>query len=339
MSNAGRKASKASKAKVKRRNGGLGAASGQGRLGRTLGSMPPCFASDVLALCDDEYDYDADLLEKLVKEHRNSKWPLAAVKKAVSRLKVNCEKEMRTVSAAAAGAKGSAAPRSKNGTFSKASCKQQVLFREGESGMTPDGMLRFKNIAVKQAVPVRTQEEDKESLSNFSANAKSVSLVEMGNFCLDKKGRSFENQKTYIVEVAALALAVLTPLLNAKARLVLERQLLRSLGLPRMMFVNCLGAPSKTKKHCQVMPHIDTLASYGTVIILLENCAPTDQLTIYQETLATVLEEKKRKRSTRSDTTTQLHIAGRAAAFVTNVPHAIVSDSRKKTRYTLNIFF
>ena len=301
-----------------------------------MGSMPDSLAADILAVCDDEYEYDEDLFEQVVKKHRNSKWPLKRVKNFVRSLKSNCEQEMRTVSATAAGAKGSAAPRSKNGTFSKASCKQQVLFREGESAMTLDRMLWFKKIAEEQAVAVRTLEEDKEPMSNFSANAKSLSLVEMGDFC-----SGFKNEKEFIVDATALAFAVLTPLLNAEATAGLERQLHQSTGLPRMMFINCMGAPSKKKKHCQVLPHIDTCASYGTVIIVLEDCAPTDQLTLYQDTLPLVMEKRKtkRKRSTPTVTTTQLHTAGRAAAFVTNVPHAILSDSRTKTRYSLNIFF
>ena len=97
------------------------------------------------------------------------------------------------------------------------------------------------------------------------------------------------------------------------------------------MFINELRPKSKKLDAGVVVPHIDTMASFGTVVILLNDVEEQDQLTLYNgkmDALGSAVQ------------TTGMHKAGVGCAFRTGVPNAVVGGaSREHARYTINIFF
>ena len=97
------------------------------------------------------------------------------------------------------------------------------------------------------------------------------------------------------------------------------------------MFINELRPKSKKLDAGVVVPHIDTMASFGTVVILLNDVEEQDQLTLYNgkmDALGSAVQ------------TTGMHKAGVGCAFRTGVPHAVVGGCLKGARpvYHQHIF-
>ena len=132
------------------------------------------------------------------------------------------------------------------------------------------------------------------------------------------------------------ALPLLRQVLDEASWAELQGHLQSCLAPCRMMFINELNAATSNMVGGAVVPHIDTLASFGTVVVLLSETDASDQLTLYNVSI-----EKAVAAPTKNQVTTKnLHTPGQAVAFPCAIPHAVLGGRhRKSPRYSLNIFF
>ena len=98
-----------------------------------------------------------------------------------------------------------------------------------------------------------------------------------------------------------------------------------------MMFINELSPGGS------VITHIDTMTTFGTVVMLLTETEITDQLTLFLTSMDNVEDVNA---DSCSVMTKHLHKPGQAVAFSVGMPHALKGgDDRPRVRYSLNIFF
>ena len=195
--------------------------------------------------------------------------------------------------------------------------------------------------AKKNASNVYQGNTDEDDLSNMTPNTKSVVLVQLSNAmwsgvgcpAIGPKGGDVQHD---VAEAVQLALPLVQQVLGEREWGALQRHLATNGFRCHMMFVNVCCPASKVQEAGAVIPHINTLASFGTVVILLSDTTRGDQMSLYNAPA----EEAVAFRSANVVTTKSLCSAGQAVAFRAGTPHVVLGGARrKKPRYTLNIFF
>ena len=172
--------------------------------------------------------------------------------------------------------------------------------------------------------PQRTalnRDRELDEQSNLTKNTRSVSLVELSqvvspaNGC-PSTGPSGGPVLNDIKTATQVAVGQLNFILDSAARDALATHL-ADRGLPRMMFINQLNAASPGVPGGGVITHIDTMVTFGTVVILLTDTDESDQLTLYKTSMQNVMDETK---ASEEFTTRQLYKAGSAVAFSVGTP-------------------